>query len=203
MRFGVEMPDTLHILLVWGDEMLNEYFPLDKPYPCNGVTVGVIPPRLFKQERDWTCSMACLRTLLSLGTRYDLSIPEEDEFISRYGIKPGPHYSQEVKTWILGLKGEFRFGHEDYDVPDESKVWEMLRDGWSVAVNWLMSYDHWCVILGWYVLSDAPENNIVQFYDPYYNDVRWVHAPDLGVMWQSGNPDGPKRDYFAYRWGSL
>lgn len=76
MRFGVEMSDTLHILLVWGDEMLNEYFPLDKPYPCNGVTVGVIPPRLFKQEQDWTCSIACLRTLLSLGTRYGLSIPE-------------------------------------------------------------------------------------------------------------------------------
>lgn len=57
---------------------------------------------------------------------------------------------------------------------------DYVKNGWSIMVNWLMSYDHWCVILGWFTEEEHPSEHIVLFYNHYYNDVRFVHAPDLG-----------------------
>lgn len=37
------------------------------------------------------------------------------------------------------------------------------------------------------------------FYNHYYDDVRFVHAPGLGVMWKLGNPNGPTQDYIKIK----
>ena len=47
--------------------------------------VSVIPPRLYKQERDWTCSVACLR---SIASKYK-DLGSEDEIVSKYKMDHG------------------------------------------------------------------------------------------------------------------
>lgn len=47
-------------------------------------------------------------------------------------------------------------------------------------VNWLMYYDHWCVILGWFTEGEHLGEHMVLFYNHYYDDVRFAHAPGLG-----------------------
>lgn len=69
---------------------MKEYFTYEEPSAF--VSVSNTPPRLFRQERDWTCSVACIRTLLSGRTA---EVPSENEFIEKFGLVPGPHYTDE------------------------------------------------------------------------------------------------------------
>lgn len=48
----------------------------------------------FRQERDWTCSIACIRTLLS--SFLDV-VPSEDFFVIKYGLSPSVYYSKDIK----------------------------------------------------------------------------------------------------------
>ena len=48
--------------------------------------------KVFKQERDWTCSIACIRTLIS--SKYNIS---ENVFIQKYNLSTGPYYSKDIK----------------------------------------------------------------------------------------------------------
>ena len=52
---------------------MKEYFTYEEPSAF--VSVSNTPPRLFRQERDWTCSVACIRTLLS---RRNAVVPSEN-----------------------------------------------------------------------------------------------------------------------------
>lgn len=57
-----------------------------------------VPRVLYKQERDWTCSIACIRTLLSSVSDNVLS---EDEFISIFKLTPSPYYSKDIKSLCI------------------------------------------------------------------------------------------------------
>lgn len=186
--------------------MIREYFPPARFRHEMTGTALCAPRDLFRQERDWTCGVACLRTLMS-GI---VPVPSETLFVFNNHLTPGPLYSRDFKTLtgsadgafpaLLNPRLEVRYGCDDpeRDALDESDVWVWLRDGWRVAVDWMMSFDHWCVIMGYFPLGSPREHEVV-FYDPYYDDIRLAHAPDLGVMWRSGRDPGLVHDYVLMR----
>ena len=64
-------------------------------------SVSKVPPVLYPQEADWTCSVACVRTILSGILGGPQGVPGEAEIVARFGLKPGPHFSAEIRD--LGL----------------------------------------------------------------------------------------------------
>lgn len=179
--------------------MLKEYF-VDPPRRHEPVRpVACMPGAFCRQERDWTCSAACVRTLAS-GL---CGVPSEDVLVAGAHLEPGPQYSGGIMRWpgLRELKDvEWRFGEADPEsaVLDSSDVWAWLRDGWRVMANWMMSYDHWCVFFS-YIPFGSDEEDLMFFFDPYYGDVRSVRASDFDVMWKSGSPGGPVHDYVLCR----
>lgn len=184
--------------------MTREYFPPARFRHEMTGTALCAPSDLLPQERDWTCAVACVRTLMS-GL---VVVPSETLIVTNNNLTPGPQYSKDIKSWCGGgcplldhPELEVRYGCDDpdRDVLDESDVWAWLRDGYRVAINWMMSFDHWCVVMG-YFPHGSPSQHEVLFYDPYYDDIRKAHAPDLGVMWRSGNRAHDLRhDYILVR----
>ena len=56
--------------------------------------ISNVPKIFYPQERDQTCSIACIRTILS-GLIDD--IPSENDIINKNNMQPGPYYSKDIK----------------------------------------------------------------------------------------------------------
>ena len=70
---------------------VSEYFKVEKKEKYK--SYSNMPCLLIKQERDWTCSVAAVRTILSAFMAKPLS---ETFFIEHYNLIPGPHYTEEI-----------------------------------------------------------------------------------------------------------
>lgn len=180
--------------------MIGEYFEHNSyRHEVNGC-YSMMPLHLYKQERDWTCSIACIRTITSgladIGT--------EDEILEKYNFQIGPHYSKELKEMgLLNIQElEVKYGcmNKDTNKIDVSDIWELLKSGYRIMVNWLMSYDHWTVLIGWINNGDVEHNQLI-YYCPYFDEVRLVRVGDFEVMWQSGqySENGILKDYIAVK----
>lgn len=149
---------------------------------------------VYKQDRDWTCSIACLRTIAS-HTAY---LPEEYDILQRYKINKGPQSSHSIRDWMKDDE-RFRYGCVD-TIPEDYKLTYLtdLMKTHNVMIECMLNYEHWVVILGYvYLGSDELAQFIV--YDPYYNNVRVIIAEELVSMWY-GVEDYPiHRDYVACR----
>ena len=64
-------------------EYFCDYIPI---IPTNSVAYSC--GCYYKQERDWTCSIACIRTMMS---KFNENVQTEDYFINTFNIKPVPH----------------------------------------------------------------------------------------------------------------
>lgn len=164
-------------------QRLSEHF--EKALPTGFVNaVSAIPPKLYKQERDWTCSVACLR---SIASKYK-DLGSEDEIVSKYGMDHGPYYAHELIS--CGLLDEF-----DYETTsvkpnpfnDLQRVYKLLAGGATVMVETCKSFDHWLVLLAYFPNGcEFTEDHSVLMWDPYYNETLLMRASEFCDEWLSG-----------------
>lgn len=164
----------------------------------SAISVGRIPRHLIHQERDWTCALACLRTMMSCFIDV---LPEENILIVQGKYKPGPIFSDRLKklqtdTW------EMRFGCDDPS-PTLTNIISLLDQGWSVMLESMYNYSHWMVLIAYFKLGngESAETDRLLCYDPYYHDIRLINADEFNTMWMDGNhsENGIRCDYLALR----
>lgn len=156
------------------------------------------PKKLFLQETDWTCSIACIRTLLS-GFLAD--VEEEKDFVEKYSLKPGPHYSRDIKR--IGILDDYDtvYGCDAENVSFDM-VLDLMKQGYYIMLECMYNYAHWLVLLGYYPLDNSTlEKSSLLVYDPYYNNVRLLNADEFIAMWIDGNYGNTmvEKDFIAIR----
>ena len=163
----------------------------------NEVVVSA-PKKLYPQETDWTCSVACIRTMLS-GITYN--VPEEMEIVRQNNMKPGPYYSRDIKK--LGLLDNYDVVYGcDKEKADMDMVLDMVQNGYYVMLECMYNYAHWMVLLGYYPLENSDiEKSELLMYDPYYDKIRLLSADEFISMWIDGNYENTKviRDFIAVK----
>ncbi len=156
------------------------------------------PLTMFPQERDWTCSVACIRTILS---GIDGSVLPEDHFVETYKLTPGPLFSRDLKA--LGLL-------DGYDViygcdrasTSFDQLLSYMEDGYYVMMESMLNFSHWFVLMGYFPASDRDiEKGRVLVYDPYYNCPRLLILDEFIQMWLDGNHhvNSVRQDFVAVR----
>lgn len=156
-------------------------------------SVSQVPPILYKQERDWTCAIACIRTLISAINE---DVPTEEYFIEKYNLKPGPLYSNDVMNLKILEKYNVKYGClKDIDF---NEIVNLLNEGYYIMLESMVNYSHWMVLLGYFAVSEDIEQYKLLFFDPYYEEVRLIRADEFIGMWQDG--DGKiKHDFIAIK----
>lgn len=162
----------------------NEYFGENRNlYPDH--CISNVPPKLFRQERDWSCSIACIRSLLS-GT--DVSWTE-NYLIEKFNMSPGPYYSKDYKAInIFPQTLDVILGCDNPDITVK-RLFQYMEDGYYIMAETMYNYAHWYVILGYYLSNDEnnPEHHTIVAYDPYYDEIRLVNADEFETMWLDGD----------------
>lgn len=175
----------------------SELFPLVRG--LSPVSVGRVPKHLLRQERDWTCALACVRTAL---TCFLDAPPSEGALIERGGFRPGPLFSDDLMKLLKTEEWELRCG---CDAPEAElgDVIALLDEGYSVMLESMYNYSHWMVLLGYFALGsgELAETDRLLCYDPYYHEVRLLNADEFSGMWLDGNhaKNGVRGDYLALR----
>ena len=117
---------------------MSEYFQPNGEY--REFCVGRTPKKLYKQERDWTCAIACIRTMLSAFNE------EKDEawYVDTYQMVPGPHFSKDIKR--LGILDNYDvvYGCDEED-RDLNKVLAYSEAGYYVMLESMYNFSHWMV----------------------------------------------------------
>lgn len=139
------------------------------------------PKRCFSQDYDWTCSIACFRSITS-----HLSLIKNDkEIIDKFSLKAGPNYSKDIKKWNLLSADNVIYG---CDIAEKTPQYLYdLLDEYYVMVECMINYDHWLVVLGYYTNGYKEiDKHQISLYDPFYNNVRVMNAEEFFGMWCSG-----------------
>ncbi len=161
-------------------------------------SVASVPPRLLRQERDWTCSVACIRTILSA---METEIPSENDFIQKYALEVGGHYTEEILQKKMFGKNKNIVTKRDFPHQDisPSTLNKLLQEKYLIMAECMYNYAHWVVILGYFSpcnRCDIEEHQIL-LYDPYYDMVRLVIADEFFTMWC--DPSGHKQEFIAVK----
>ena len=177
-------------------ERIREFFTYEKPQGY--ISVSNTPPCLYRQERDWTCSIACIRTLLSGRVT---EVASENEFIEKFELVPGPHYVDEmIEKQMLAParvgKTNRNFAKEKIGLPLLARL---LEEKYYVMAECMYNYAHWVVVLGYFAVRNAEdtEEHRILIYDPYYDQVRLVIADEFLTMWC--DPAGHEKEFVAIR----
>lgn len=162
--------------------MIREFFSEDE-YVEQNETAIMVPKKLYFQERDWTCVIACIRSITS-SIRY---IGTEMDIINDYSLYPKPRYSKDIKELHILDSFDTLYGcdfNKNYGI---KYLYDLLKDNYYIAVESMINYDHWLVLCGYFPNSS---NNISQqsvlLYDPYFNELRIYRAEEFCSMWLSG-----------------
>jgi len=147
---------------------------------------------VYPQERDWTCSIACLRTLLS-ASKVNIS---EDELISKCNISVGPKNSADVSEWEIVKDIKILTGYEHPVKENVLRELTMLMVDYNIMVECMVNYAHWIVLLAYVDLGDI-EKDIIVYYDPYYNRVNEIIADEFASMWYDVGERPIQHDYVA------
>ena len=137
---------------------------------------SMIPGMLYKQNRDWTCALACIRSI----THDICYIGDEDKLIEEYKLEPGPLYSKDiVKLGILDdyhivTPADYQYGY------DAELLYNLLMLNYYVMVETMICYDHWLVLCG-YIANDntSVEKQYLLLYDPYYDNLRQMSVDEF------------------------
>lgn len=160
--------------------------------------ISKTPKRLYPQERDWTCSIACIRTILS---GIDPSIPSEDSFVELYDLKPGPLFSKDIKNLNLLENYDVIYGC-DLINPSFDQLLSYINDNYFVMIESMLNFSHWFVLLGYFPSIDSDiEHGKVLVYDPYYNETRLLILDEFIQMWLDGNHNinSIEKDFIAIK----
>lgn len=179
--------------------MMNRDFELFTPFVMKERnSVAQIPKKFFRQERDWTCSIACIRTLLS--SFLDV-VPSEDFFVIKYRLSPSAYYSKDIKK--LDILSEYDVIYGCDEIIDLEKLLDYIDLGYYLMVESSLNCGHWLVFLGYFQVKDKTnlEEHKVLLYDPYYDDVRLMNADEFYSMWLDINylASNVKRDFIAIK----
>ena len=147
-------------------------------------SISQVPPNLYKQDRDWTCAIACIRTLMSGIIE---NVPSEDYFIEKYKLKPGPLYSKNIKE--LKILNEYNVIYGCDNKSNFDDITNLLKQNYFIMLESMVNYSHWMVLLGYYVVGKNIEEYKLLFYDPYYNDLRLIRTDEFISMWRDGGSD--------------
>lgn len=179
--------------------MIHEYFP-NIPIVTKKETAVMIPKALHRQERDWTCAIACLRSIVSSIK----NIGTEEEIILKYNLSPGPLYSKNLKELHILDELDVIYG---CDIVEKTYAYEylydLLKQDYFVMVESMINYDHWLVLCAYFINGeDTPDKQTVLLYDPYYNEMKLYRAEEFGAMWISGNygVNGVTLDFIAIKY---
>lgn len=156
------------------------------------------PKQMYPQERDWTCAIACIRTMLS-GILEE--VPSEELLLEKYRLIPGPHYSRDVKSYGILDAFDAIYGCdlEDYNF---DTVLDYMNQGYYIMLESMQNYAHWMVLLGYYPLDGGTtEQSRILMYDPYYNHVRLINTDEFISMWRDGNFENTRvdKDFIAVK----
>lgn len=160
---------------------------------------SLCPPSLFRQERDWTCAFACIRTMMSAFDDHWLS---EDEIVSRYHLTPQPYFSADIKrTGLLG--GMDVVCGCDRKANSFDDIVALVADGYQVMLESLINYSHWMVLTGCYSFGDGTDPEMIKLalYDPYYHDIKVMLLDEFINVWIDAETEanGIEQDYLAFK----
>lgn len=172
-------------------------------FPENNVKINIsvsnCPPVFHRQERDWTCAFACIRTIMSCSQQRWLS---EDDIIKKYRLSPKPYFSSDIKK--LGILNDVKatYGCDKLDI-DFSQIINYLNSGYFIMLGSLINYSHWMVLIGCYTFDDKRSSEDIKllFYDPYYNDIRIILLDEFIGMWIDGDyaNNNVEKDFIAIK----
>lgn len=177
--------------------MIHEYLEDSSNRPTDS-SVSVVPPKLYPQMRDWTCALACLRSITS-GI---VDIGDDETLVKKFNLRPGPMYSEDIKRLgVLDCYSNdidiiYGFERSDFDIEG---LWNLLRDGYRIMVEWMYSFDHWTILLGYFAVDEDADRHMMLMYDPYCGELFTIRAGHFEVMWKSAAEDGPVGDFIAIR----
>ena len=178
--------------------MIRDYFGEVFKSPVNYVITDKNFLKLHRQHHDWTCSVACLRSILKLSMT-------EDEFVTQFAMTPGPFYSkdfvhirQDFKDW------QFRFGCEDSCMTTVDRwlhLLLLLGEGYSIMIETMYNVGHWLILLGYYPNGEKLSDASILLWDPYLNETRLENAEEVISMWLDGEckASGIEKDYIAVK----
>ena len=144
-------------------------------------SISNCPPKFFKQERDWTCAFACIRTIMSSYIPDWLS---EENIINKYQLTAKPYFSYDIKK--IGILNNMNIIYGcDHSAITFEKIIEYMDCGYYIMLESMINYSHWMVLIGCYVLGNDsnPESVKLSFFDPYYNDVKIILLDEFINMW--------------------
>lgn len=173
-------------------ELFEKYTLMNKDVVCN------VPKKFYPQERDWTCSIACIRTLL---TKIDENIKPEDYFIETYNLQPGPLFSKDIKRLNILKDYNVLFGC-DFENPTFDDLIAFLKDGYYIMIESMLNFSHWLVLIGYFPSSDFEiEKGRILVYDPFYDCVRLLILDECISMWIDGNfhMNNIEKDFIAIK----
>ncbi len=158
------------------------------------MSAGRIPPQLIPQERDWTCSLGCIRTICSAIS----DVPSEEELIKRGCFTPGPLYSEDFKN--SGILGSYDVIYGcDTKEASLAQIGGFLNDGYYVMTESIHNGGHWMVLLALLATGGSDlEKQSILLYDPYYDRSRLIIADEYESMWYDANK-GIVHDFIAIR----
>ena len=173
--------------------MTHELFPTcHLNTPC---AVQNTPPNLYPQEIDWSCAFACLRSITS-GI---IALPADSQIITGLRLLPGPVYSDTIKAAGLLDRPELNARYGCDEAIDVQALYDMLRDGWRLMVNWMYSYDHWTVLTEYIPETSDPDHHMMTHWDPYCGELFRIRQGHFSAMWLSGGNETHQKDFIAVR----
>ncbi len=175
---------------------MSEYFQSSSESREN--CFGRIPQKLYKQERDWTCAIACIRTMLSA---YGEEL-EEEQYVDAYKLVPGPQFSKDIKRIGILNKYDAIYGCDEQE-KSINKILDLSDKGYYLMLESMYNFSHWMVFIGYFSMR-GPENieeHKILFYDPYMDNMRLVSAEEFEGMWLDGNhkENGVYQDFIALK----
>lgn len=160
--------------------------------------VTSVPLKMYPQERDWTCSIGCIRTILSGLIE---NVPSENSIIDMYAMTPRPYYSSDIKKVNILDEYDVIYGC-DYSKVNFDDILEICLKGYYIMLECMVNYSHWLVLLGYYPLSTGKvEESKLLFFDPYYNEIKLINTDEFISMWVDGDfkNSNVKNDFVAIK----
>jgi hypothetical protein len=174
------------------------FFEVFKPAKVNyDKVVTQSPPVFYPQEKDWTCFLGCIRTILT-GITED--IPSEEEFVEKYQLEKKPYFSEDIKNSEMLKDYSVMYGCDDPLVSFDDILLH-CREGYYVMLETMYNFSHWFVLLGYYPSHNDVEISRILVYDPYYDEVRLLNLDEFLGMWIDGDFPHTKveKDYIAIK----
>lgn len=152
----------------------------------------------FAQQRDWTCGLAALRTLLTKNKFSFFRLSEEIlvEHAKQLGMKPGPRSAEDLKR----IAGTFYKREEDNPILtkcdfEDYDIVSLFKD-YNLAIECSIMGGHWLVIMDIITNDDTTK---VRLYDSYYNSVIELDLKQFNEMWEDKILTNTYREFIAIR----